>query len=205
VKWNKNKENSTSVDSVHGRRGCLWHPRACVVVSQSFNHGADGSRHHPQRWGCADCRQTPLTWRIRINEVDLFYGCWVNNVNQLERCAAETADNTWEVPPTPSYCIQLFYSIFMLCRGRQRKRWMDNVREDLEESGIQLSTAYGKSKNREVWRNTRKVSSSASWRKRRQKKGHALNDFAKKVSPHCEVDISRQQFVLMSGFEHSIF
>jgi len=23
-------------------------------------------------------------------------------------------------------------------------RWMDNVREDLEERGIQLSTAYGK-------------------------------------------------------------
>jgi len=29
-------------------------------------------------------------------------------------------------------------------RGRQRKRWMDNVREDLEERGIQLSTAFGK-------------------------------------------------------------
>ena len=29
-------------------------------------------------------------------------------------------------------------------RGIQRKRWMDNVREDLEERGIQLSTAYGK-------------------------------------------------------------
>ena len=26
-------------------------------------------------------------------------------------------------------------------RGRQRKRWMDNVREDLEERAIQLSTA----------------------------------------------------------------
>ena len=35
-------------------------------------------------------------------------------------------------------------------RGRQRKRWMDSVREDLEERGIQLSTAYGKIKNREV-------------------------------------------------------
>ena len=29
-------------------------------------------------------------------------------------------------------------------RGRQRKRWMDNVREDLEERDIQLSTAYMK-------------------------------------------------------------
>ena len=39
-------------------------------------------------------------------------------------------------------------------RGRPRKRWMDNVREDLEERGIhvQLSRAYGKTKNREVWR-----------------------------------------------------
>jgi len=26
-------------------------------------------------------------------------------------------------------------------RGRQRKRWMDNVREDLEERAIQLSPA----------------------------------------------------------------
>jgi len=31
-----------------------------------------------------------------------------------------------------------------------RKRWMDNVREDLEERHIQLSTAYGETKNREV-------------------------------------------------------
>jgi len=29
-------------------------------------------------------------------------------------------------------------------RGRQRKRWKDNVTEDLEERGIQLSTAYEK-------------------------------------------------------------
>jgi len=47
-------------------------------------------------------------------------------------------------------------------RGRQRKRWMDNVREDLEERGIQLSTAYGKIKNREVWRSIIRASSSAS-------------------------------------------
>src|SRR6218665_1157010 len=39
-------------------------------------------------------------------------------------------------------------------RGRQRKRWMDNVRGDLEDRGIQLfSTAYGKTKNRKVLRN----------------------------------------------------
>jgi len=35
-------------------------------------------------------------------------------------------------------------------RGRQRKRWMDNVREDVEERGIQFSMAYGKTKNKEV-------------------------------------------------------
>src|SRR6218665_3184119 len=35
-------------------------------------------------------------------------------------------------------------------RRKPRKRWIDNVREDLEERGIQLFTAYGKTKNREV-------------------------------------------------------
>ena len=47
---------------------------------------------------------------------------------------------------------------------------MDNVREDLEEKGIKISTVYGKTKNREVWRNTIMASSSASWWKRRKKK-----------------------------------
>src|SRR6218665_2971976 len=46
-------------------------------------------------------------------------------------------------------------------RGRQRKKWMDNVREDLDDRDIQLSTTYGKTKNREVWRNIIRVSSSA--------------------------------------------
>ena len=46
-------------------------------------------------------------------------------------------------------------------KQRQRKRWMDNVKEDLEEKGIQLSTAYGKTKNRDVWRNIIRASSSA--------------------------------------------
>jgi len=39
---------------------------------------------------------------------------------------------------------------------------MDNAREDLEERYIQLYTAYGEAKNREVWRNTIRASSSAS-------------------------------------------
>ena len=54
-------------------------------------------------------------------------------------------------------------------RARHRKRWMDSVREDLEERGIQLSTAYGKTKNREVWRNIIRALSSASRWKRRKK------------------------------------
>jgi len=29
-------------------------------------------------------------------------------------------------------------------RGRQRKRWIDNFREDFEDRGMQLSTAYEK-------------------------------------------------------------
>ena len=47
-------------------------------------------------------------------------------------------------------------------RGRPRKRWMEDVREDLEERGIQLSTAYGKTKNREAWRSIIRTSSPAS-------------------------------------------
>jgi len=39
---------------------------------------------------------------------------------------------------------------------------MDNVREDLEDRDIQLSMAYGKTNNREVWRNITRASSSAS-------------------------------------------
>jgi len=39
---------------------------------------------------------------------------------------------------------------------------MGNVREDLEERGIQLSMAYGKTKYREVCKNIIRASSSAS-------------------------------------------
>src|SRR6218665_3059695 len=39
-------------------------------------------------------------------------------------------------------------------RGRQRKTWMDNVREDLKEKNIDLTCRiYESTKNREVWRN----------------------------------------------------
>ena len=47
-------------------------------------------------------------------------------------------------------------------KQRKTKEAMDNVREDLKERGIQLSTAYVKTKNREVWRNIIRASSSAS-------------------------------------------
>jgi len=33
-------------------------------------------------------------------------------------------------------------------KRKTKKGWMDNVREDLEERYIQLSTAYGETKNR---------------------------------------------------------
>ena len=47
-------------------------------------------------------------------------------------------------------------------RKTKEKMGMEDVREDLEERGIQLSTSYGKPKNRDVWRNIIRASSSAS-------------------------------------------
>ena len=52
---------------------------------------------------------------------------------------------------------------------------MDKVKQDLEERHIQLSTAYGETKNREVWRNIIRASSSASCRKRKKTKKKKLN------------------------------
>ena len=37
-------------------------------------------------------------------------------------------------------------------RGRQRKTWMDNVREDLKEKNIDLTRIGETTRNREVWR-----------------------------------------------------
>src|SRR6218665_183597 len=59
-------------------------------------------------------------------------------------------------------------------RRRHRKRWMDNVKEDLEERGIQLSTTYGKAKIREVWRSIIRASLLASCRKSRRRKKKVL-------------------------------
>ena len=37
-------------------------------------------------------------------------------------------------------------------RGRQKKIWMDNVREDLKEKNIDLTRIGKATRNREVWR-----------------------------------------------------
>ena len=49
------------------------------------------------------------------------------------------------------------------CRGKekQRKTWMDNVREDLKEKNIDLTRIGEATRNREVWRNLVRASSSA--------------------------------------------
>src|SRR6218665_3144550 len=46
-------------------------------------------------------------------------------------------------------------------RGRERKTWMDNVREDLKERNIDLTRIGEATRNREVWRNLVRASSSA--------------------------------------------
>src|SRR6218665_2209584 len=46
-------------------------------------------------------------------------------------------------------------------RGRQRKTWMDNVREDLKEKNIDFTRIGEATRNRKVWRNLVRASSSA--------------------------------------------
>jgi len=46
-------------------------------------------------------------------------------------------------------------------RGRQRKTWMDNVRENLKEKNIDLTRIGEVTRNREVWTNLERASSSA--------------------------------------------
>src|SRR6218665_950877 len=46
-------------------------------------------------------------------------------------------------------------------RGRQRKTWMDNVREDLKGRNIDLTRIGEATRNREVWTNLVRASSSA--------------------------------------------
>jgi hypothetical protein len=45
-------------------------------------------------------------------------------------------------------------------RGRQRKTWMDNIKEDLREKGTSLAEIGETIRNREVWRNFVKAPSS---------------------------------------------
>ena len=51
-------------------------------------------------------------------------------------------------------------------RGRHRKTWMDNPREDLKEKNIDLSRIGEATRNREVWRDLVRASSSTRWWKR---------------------------------------
>jgi len=44
-------------------------------------------------------------------------------------------------------------------RGRQRKTWIDNIKEDLRERGTSLTGVRETIRNREVWRNFIKASS----------------------------------------------
>jgi len=46
-------------------------------------------------------------------------------------------------------------------RWRQRKIWMDNVREDLKEKNTDLTRIGEATRNREVWRSLVGASSSA--------------------------------------------
>ena len=46
-------------------------------------------------------------------------------------------------------------------RGRQRKTWMDNVREDPKEKNIDLTIIGEATRNRKVWRSLVRASSSA--------------------------------------------
>jgi len=46
-------------------------------------------------------------------------------------------------------------------RGRQRKIWMDNAREDLNEENIDLTRIGEATRNKAVWRSLVRASSSA--------------------------------------------
>jgi len=64
----------------------------------------------------------------------------------------------------------LYLSNCIRIRGRQRKIWMDNVREDLKEKNIDLTRIGETARNREVWRSIVRASSSACWWRREKKK-----------------------------------
>src|SRR6218665_78591 len=49
-------------------------------------------------------------------------------------------------------------------RGRQPKKWVDNVKEDLTAQGKNMREAVDNSRNRRIWRSL--VESANAWRRR---------------------------------------
>src|SRR6218665_3890605 len=47
-------------------------------------------------------------------------------------------------------------------RGRQPKKWIDNVKEDLMAQGMNMREAVDNSRNRRIWRSLVEASSSAN-------------------------------------------
>jgi len=47
-------------------------------------------------------------------------------------------------------------------RGRQSKKWIDNVKEDLTAQGMNMRETVDNSKNRRIWRSFVEASSSAN-------------------------------------------
>src|SRR6218665_418684 len=66
-----------------------------------------------------------------------------------------------------------------ISRGRQRKTWMDNVREDLKEKSIDLTRNGEATRNREVWRSLVRASSSARcWKREKKKSIHLVKNIS---------------------------
>ena len=49
-----------------------------------------------------------------------------------------------------------------ISRGRQPKKWIDNVKEDLMAQGMNIREAVDNSRNRRIWRSLVEASSSAN-------------------------------------------
>jgi len=47
-------------------------------------------------------------------------------------------------------------------KGRQPKKWMDNVKEDLKAQGMSIREAVDNSRNWRIWRSLAEASSSAN-------------------------------------------
>ncbi len=61
-------------------------------------------------------------------------------------------------------------------KGRQRKTWMDNVREDLASRGLDMRTAIDKTRDRTEWSRIAKTSSSAQADGCKERIGNALKN-----------------------------